>query len=52
MIDYRTQVENAVTTGWERGAKVGIIFQVTQDGNYIKDLLFPYGTDTLITNEG
>lgn len=52
MIDYRTQVENAVTTGWERGAKVGIIFQVTQGGEYIDGLLFPCGTDTLKTVDG
>lgn len=52
MIDYRTQVENAVTTGWERGAKVGIIFQVTHNGEYLEGLLFPHGTDTLKTVDG
>lgn len=52
MIDYRTQVENAVSLGWEKGSKVGIIFQVTHEGVYIDGLQFPDGTDTLKTVAG
>ena len=51
-MDYRTLVEHAVTKGWEKGAKVGIIFQVTHGGEYIDGLLFPHGMDKLKTIDG
>ena len=51
-MDYRTLVEHAVTKGWEKGVKVGIVFQVTHKGDYIKGLQFPHGTDNLKTIDG
>ena len=52
MIDYRTRIEHAVTRGWESGTKVGIIFQVTLNGQYIEGVTFPTGKDTLKTVAG
>lgn len=52
MIDFRTQVENAVTLGWNSGAMVGIVFQVTHNGQYLEGITFPHGTDTIRTVQG
>ena len=52
MKDYRTLIEYAVSRGWESGAKVGIIYQVTNKGTYLEGLNFPAGSDTIKTVGG